>query len=150
MAASLPACALAAKPGNRLDPHNMHTPSVIREFKDFILKGNSISLAVGVIIGAAFGKLVTAFTSGIVEPLLRAVGGDPDIALRLGIFDIGIILSALISLVMTGAILFFIFIRPMNHLMAKEAIPAVAPPPPEPAAEEKLLTEIRDLLAKRP
>jgi len=132
-----------------LDDPIMTTPTVIREFKDFIIKGNAISLAVGVIIGAAFGKFVTAFTSGIVEPLLRAVGGDPNIALKLGIFDIGIILSALISLVITGAILFFIFIRPMNQLMAKEGPPKVEPPPPEPSAEEKLLTEIRDLLAKR-
>lgn len=123
----------------------MQAPTILGEFKDFILKGNAISLAVGVIIGAAFGKVIAAFTTGIVEPLLRSCGGNSNIALKLGIFDIGIILSAIISLVITGAILFFVFIRPMNKLMAKEAPPA---PAPEPSAEEKLLTEIRDLLAK--
>jgi large conductance mechanosensitive channel len=125
----------------------MQTPTILGEFKEFILKGNAISLAVGVIIGAAFGKFVTAFTTGIVEPLLKAMGGNPDMALKIGIFDIGVVISALISLVITGAILFFIFIRPMNKLMAKEAPPA---PTPEPSAEEKLLGEIRDLLTKRP
>lgn len=119
---------------------------MLNEFKEFILKGNAISLSVGVIIGAAFGKVVTAFTSGIVEPLLQAVGGNPNIALKIGIFDIGIIISSLVSLVITGAILFFVFIRPMNKLLAKEE---PAPVPPEPSAEEKLLTEIRDLLAKK-
>lgn len=123
----------------------MQAPTIIGEFRDFILKGNAISLAVGVIIGGAFGKVVAAFSTGIVEPLLRACGGNSDIALKLGIFDIGIILSALISLVITGAILFFVFIRPMNKLTAKQAAPT---PDPEPSAEEKLLTEIRDLLAK--
>lgn len=122
----------------------MQAPTIVGEFKEFILKGNAISLAVGVIIGAGFGKFVTAFTKGIVEPLLKAMGGNPEIALKIWIFDIGIVLSSLISLVITGAILFFIFIRPMNKLMEKEA------PAPEPSAEEKLLTEIRDLLAKRP
>ena len=125
----------------------MRAPTILGEFKEFIIKGNAISLAVGVIIGAAFGKFVTAFTTGIVEPLLKAMGGNPEIALKIWIFDIGIVLSAMISLVITGAILFFIFIRPMNKLMEKEAPPA---PAPVPTAEEILLTEIRDLLAKRP
>jgi large conductance mechanosensitive channel len=125
----------------------MQVLTILGEFKEFILKGNAISLAVGVIIGAAFGKFVTAFTTGIVEPLLKAVGGNPEVALKVWIFDIGVVISALISLVITGAILFFIFVRPMNKLMTKEVPPA---PAPEPSAEEKLLTEIRDLLAKRP
>lgn len=126
----------------------MQAPTILGEFKEFILKGNAISLAVGVIIGAAFGKFVTAFTSGIVEPLLKALGGNPNVALKIWVFDIGIVISALISLVITGAILFFIFIRPMNKLLEKKAPPAPAAPP-EPSTEEKLLTEIRDLLANK-
>jgi large conductance mechanosensitive channel len=121
---------------------------MFKEFKDFIIKGNAISLAVGVIIGAAFGKVVTAISTGIVDPLLKLVlAGKNDIALKIWIFDIGIVFSALISLIITGAILFFVFVRPMNKLMTKEEPPAA---PPEPSAEEKLLTEIRDLLAKKP
>ncbi len=117
---------------------------MLKEFKDFILKGNAISLAVGVIIGAAFGKVVTSISTGIIEPLLQAIGGNPEIALKLWVFDIGIVISSIISLLITGAILFFVFVRPMNKLMSKEA-----PPAPGPSAEEKLLTEIRDLLAKK-
>jgi large conductance mechanosensitive channel len=138
---------IASPPGKPLNPRTMQALTILGEFKDFIIKGNAISLAVGVIIGAAFGKVVAAFTTGIVEPLLQAIGGNPNVALKLGIFDIGLIISSLISLVITGAILFFIFVRPMNKLMTKEAPPA---PAPEPSAEEKLLTEIRDLLAKKP
>lgn len=117
--------------------------SFLSEFRDFIFKGNPIQLAVGVIIGGTFGNLVTAFTKGIIEPLLKAVGGNPEVALKIWIFDIGLIISAVISLIITGAVLFFIFIRPMNKFLAKEVVA------PEPTAEEKLLAEIRDLLAKR-
>lgn len=116
---------------------------MFKEFKDFILKGNAISLAVGVIIGAAFGKVVTSISTGIIEPLLNAVGGNPEIALKLWIFDVGVVISSIISLLITGAILFFVFVRPMNKLAKKDT------PAPAPTAEEKLLTEIRDLLAKK-
>lgn len=126
----------------------MKAPSYLSEFKDFILKGNAIQLAIGVIVGAAFGNVVTAFSKGIIEPLLNALGGNPDIALQIGIFNIGIIISAVISLLTTGAILFFVFIRPMNKLLAAKPVEE-APAIIEPSAEEKLLTEIRDLLAKR-
>ena len=123
----------------------MQTPTILGEFKDFILKGNAISLAVGVLIGAAFGKFVAAVTEGLINPLFNLIGGDPTISLKIWVFDAGIVINALISLLITGAILFFIFIRPMNKLMTKEAPPA---PAPEPSAEEKLLAEIRDLLAQ--
>lgn len=126
----------------------MSSPSVIGEFKEFILKGNAISLAVGVIIGAAFGKIVAAITTGIIEPLINLAGGNPEISLKLWVFDLGLVFNATISLLITGAVLFFVFVRPMNRMRKKEeAAPAA---PPEPSKEEILLTEIRDLLAKRP
>jgi large conductance mechanosensitive channel len=120
---------------------------MIKEFRDFILRGNAIDLAVGVLIGASFGGVVTAFTDGIVKPLLQAVGGDAQVALKIGIFDVGLIINALISLVITGAILFFIFVKPMQKIRSFGEKPAA---PPEPSAEEKLLTEIRDLLRRNP
>jgi large conductance mechanosensitive channel len=125
----------------------MQTPTIIGDFKEFILKGNAISLAVGVLIGAAFGKIVTAFTEGIINPLLNLLGGDPNVSLKLWVFDLGMVINAVISLIITGAILFFIFVRPMNRLQKKEA--AAPTVEPTPSAEETLLTEIRDLLAKR-
>jgi large conductance mechanosensitive channel len=125
----------------------MQTPTIVSDFKEFILKGNAISLAVGVLIGASFGKFVTAFTDGIINPLLNLIGGDPNISLKLWVFDLGMVINSLISLIITGAVLFFIFVRPMNRLQKKEAAaPSVEPTP---SKEETLLTEIRDLLAKR-
>ena len=115
---------------------------MLNEFKEFILKGNAISLAVGILIGAAFGKVVTAFIDGIINTLLNLIGGNPDVALKLGIFDIGIVINSLIGLLITGAVLFFFFIRPMNRLQKNDT------PPPGPTKEEALLTEIRDLLSK--
>ncbi len=124
----------------------MSNPSVIGEFKEFILKGNAISLAVGVIIGAAFGKIVAAITTGIIEPLINLAGGNPEVSLKLWVFDLGLVINAILSLLITGAVLFFIFIRPMNKMLKKEEI---APTPVPPSKEEVLLTEIRDLLAKQ-
>jgi large conductance mechanosensitive channel len=124
----------------------MSSPSVVSEFKEFILKGNAISLAVGVIIGAAFGKIVAAITKGVIEPLINLAGGNPEVSLKVWIFDLGLLVNAIIALLITGAIIFFVFVRPMNRMLKKEEAAPVAPP--EPSKEEKLLTEIRDLLAK--
>lgn len=121
---------------------------MLKEFRDFIIKGNAIDLAVGVLIGAAFGGFVSAVTDGIIKPVISAVGGNPEVSLKVGIFDLGVVISALISLVITGAVLFFIFVKPMNKLKEKMAKGEVAAPP-EPSAQEKLLAEIRDLLKEK-
>ena len=119
---------------------------MLKEFKDFIIKGNAIDLAVGVLIGASFGEVVKAFTGGIITPLLKAVGGNPKMDLKVWEFDVGLVINSVISLLITGAILFFIFVKPMNHIKALMAKQEAAAPPPEPTAQEKLLAEIRDLL----
>jgi len=122
---------------------------MIKEFKDFLIKGNAIDLAVGVLIGAAFGKVVTAVTDGVIKPVISAAGGDPEVSLKLGIVDVGIVINALISLVITGAVLFFIFVKPMQRVKARNEKAAAPTGPPEPSAEEKLLGEIRDLLKQK-
>jgi large conductance mechanosensitive channel len=122
---------------------------MIKEFKDFVLKGNAIDLSVGVLIGASFGKVVTAVTDGIINPVLSALGGDPNVSLKVGIIDAGIVINAVVSLLITGAVLFFIFIKPMQKLKALTEKPAPPAGPPEPSAEEKLLAEIRDLLKQK-
>ena len=124
------------------------TNAMLKEFRDFVIKGNAIDLAVGVLIGASFGGFVTAFTKGIIEPLISAAGGNPNVTLKLWIFDVGLVLTALISLLITGAVLFFVFVKPMNKLKERMAKGEVAAPP-EPSAQEKLLTEIRDLLKEK-
>lgn len=121
---------------------------MLKEFRDFIIKGNAIDLAVGVLIGAAFGGFVSAFTDGIIGPLISSIGGNPEVNLKLWIFDVGVVINALITLLITGAVLFFVFVKPMNTLKSKMAKGEVAAPP-EPTAEEKLLTEIRDLLKEK-
>lgn len=122
--------------------------TMLKEFRDFVIKGNAIDLAVGVLIGAAFGGFVKAFTDGIISPLLSAIGGNPEVKLQLWIFDVGLVLSALISLLITGAVLFFVFVKPMNKLKERMSKGEVAAPP-EPSSEEKLLAEIRDLLKEK-
>ncbi len=121
---------------------------MLNEFKNFILKGNVVDLSTGVIIGAAFGGIVTAFTKGIVEPILGMLGGKPEVGLKLWIFDIGLVISAVLSFLITAAVVFFVIVKPANKMMAMMKKEEAAAPPPEPPADVKLLTEIRDLLKK--
>ena len=121
--------------------------SMITEFRDFIVKGNPIDLAVGVLIGGAFGEVVKAVTDGIVKPVLGAIGGNPNVSLTLWIFDAGKVINSVIGLLITGAILFFLFVKPMNKMRAMQAAKE-APPPPAGPTQEQLLAEIRDLLRK--
>ncbi|MEO5912913.1 MAG: large conductance mechanosensitive channel protein MscL [Luteolibacter sp.] len=120
--------------------------TMLTEFRNFILKGNVIDLSTGVIIGASFGKIVTAFTDGVVAPILSLAGGDPKVGLKVGVFDLGLIISAIIGFLITAAVIFFVIIKPANALMSRMKRAEAAAPPPGPTAEETLLTEIRDLL----
>ncbi|MEC5345241.1 large-conductance mechanosensitive channel protein MscL [Brenneria populi] len=131
--------------------------SIIKEFREFAMRGNVVDLAVGVIIGAAFGKIVSSLVSDIIMPplglliggvdfkqfslVLRAAQGDiPAVVMHYGVF----IQNIFDFIIVAFAI--FIAIKLMNKLRRKEEVaPAV---PPKPSAEEKLLTEIRDLLKK--
>jgi large conductance mechanosensitive channel len=95
---------------------------LIKEFRDFVLRGNVVDLAIAVVIGAAFGAVVTALVSSFVTPLIAAVGGKPDFsALAFTIngsrFAYGVFLNALISFVLVAAVVFFVIVRPLNTLM---------------------------------
>ncbi len=122
--------------------------AVVQEFKKFILKGNVVDLATGVIIGAAFGKIVEAFTKGIVEPLIKLMSGStkPDVALQVWVFDVGMIISAAINFLIVAAIVFFLIVKPVNHLISMMQAKEAAAPPSGPTATEALLAEIRDAL----
>ncbi len=133
---------------------------MIDEFKKFILKGNVIDLSTGVIIGAAFGSIVSALTKGIIEPVLKLLGGNPNVSLGLKIgeftddkgakvanmLDIGMVINAVIGFLITAAVIFFVIVKPANKLMAMIQKEDAAHPTP--AADIILLTEIRDLLRK--
>src|SRR5688500_10196780 len=113
------------------------------------MRGNVVELAVAVIIGAAFGAVITAFTAAFITPLIALIGGKPDFgALRFIIsgtaFPYGEFLNALISFLIIAAVVFFLVVRPMNAVMARLKR---GDEPDAPSAEVSTLIEIRDILA---
>jgi large conductance mechanosensitive channel len=127
---------------------------MLRQFRDFLLRGNVVDLAVAVVIGAAFGAVVTAFVADIVTPLIAAIGGKPDFsALSFTIngsrFRYGSFFNAVLSFVIIAAAIFFLVVKPVSALMERRK--AGLEPEVEAAPEDViLLGEIRDLLKARP
>jgi large conductance mechanosensitive channel len=124
---------------------------VVQEFKEFILRGNVVELAVAVIIGAAFTGIVTAVNDGLVSPLVGILGGrdftEYDFVLNDSTFNYGIVINAAISFLMIAAIVFFLIVKPMNVLMTRMKRDVQdEPAAPETPADVALLSEIRDLL----
>ena len=107
---------------------------LLEEFKSFILKGNIVTIAVGLFIAAAFGELVTAFTKGIIDPLLGKIpgmGGYLSTWAPFG-FGIGSIISACITFTAKAAVVFFCVVKPINKLtavLAKKDDETPRPPP---------------------
>lgn len=93
---------------------------MLRGFRDFILRGNVIDLAVAVVIGTAFGAVIKAITDGFITPLIALAGGAPDAeSLNVGAFGWGTILSALLTFLITAAVVYFFVVLPTNHLFAR-------------------------------
>ncbi len=127
--------------------------TILNDFKAFILKGNVVDLAVGVVIGAAFGKVVESVVKDLITPLIGFIGGQPDFsAVKAGPLLVGNFLNATIAFLILAAVVFFLVVKPMNALMAMAKKKAeAAPAEPAPIADDvKLLMEIRDLLKSRP
>ncbi|TDU66143.1 large conductance mechanosensitive channel [Prosthecobacter fusiformis] len=150
------------------------SPAMLDEFKKFILKGNVVSLSTGVIIGSAFNNIVTAFTKGIVEPILAIFGGNDlgtsnwkfkiwekmaTVTEKVNgvevktekmipvLLDVGAIIGSVIGFLITAAIVFFIIVKPTNKLLdlvVKKDTPPAALPP-----DVALLTEIRDMMKRQ-
>lgn len=119
--------------------------NLIKEFKDFAMKGNVIDLAVGVVIGGAFGKLVEGVVKGVIEPVVNIVQGKGSTQAVLdGLGSLG---SGVLNFLLLAAVVFFVFVKPMNKLKALTEKHKAAAPPPVPE-DLKLLAEIRDLLKK--
>ncbi len=124
--------------------------SISKEFRDFALKGNVIDLAVGVIIGAAFGAIVSSLVDDVVTPLLltpllKASHLEHIEDLKWGSVLVGKFVSAVIKFILIAFVLFWL-VKAANKMKKAEA---VAPPPPaEPSSTDKLLAEIRDALKK--
>jgi large conductance mechanosensitive channel len=135
----------------------------IKEFKEFVSKGNVVDLAVGVVIGAAFGKIVTSLVEDIIMPPIGLlIGGVNFSDLKLVIkqatvdaagkavdavtINYGNFIQVSFSFLIIALVIFIFVVKPMNSMKKSEA--AAPAPPPVPTSEEKLLGEIRDLLKK--
>ncbi len=123
---------------------------MLKEFREFILRGNVVDLAVAVVIGTAFTLVVQSTVQDLLTPLIAAVFGEPDFsALKFTIndseFTYGNWLNTVFSFLATATVVFFFVVKPLNLFYARRK--AEAPDPPAPAEDVRLLTEIRDLLA---
>jgi large conductance mechanosensitive channel len=123
---------------------------MLKGFKDFILRGNVVDLAVGIVIGAAFTAVVTQLTKSFLEPLIKLVSGGEGI--KAGSFDINGVefawaafINAVITFLLTAAAVYFVVVLPMNKL-AERRRRGEEPEPAAPSEEVRLLTEIRDAL----
>ncbi|WP_104167663.1 large conductance mechanosensitive channel protein MscL [Arthrobacter sp. SX1312] len=129
---------------------------MIKGFRDFVLRGNVIELAIAVVIGSAFTALVSAFTANIINPVIASAGGIDAAGLGFRIrpgndatfVDVGAVLTAVITFLITAAVVYFLFVVPMNR--ARERLRALAAPEDSEEApipvDTALLTEMRDLL----
>jgi len=139
---------------------------MFKEFRDFAMRGNVVDMAVGIVIGGAFGKIVSSFVSDVLMPPIGLLMGNVDFTnlfLNLGsashetlaaaqeagapILSYGNFLQTVVDFVIIAFAIFMV-VRAMNKMQAEEEA-APPPAPPEPSAEEKLLGEIRDLLKTR-
>jgi len=125
---------------------------MLAEFKKFAMRGNVIDLAIGVIMGAAFGKIIASLTDDVITPLILKPALDAANLSNLseftilGTVKIGMFLSATINFIIVAFVLFLI-VKGVNSMKRKEEAAPASPPPP--AADVVLLTEIRDLLKKQ-
>jgi len=135
--------------------------SMMKEFKEFAMRGSVVDLAVGVVIGAAFGKIVSSMVADLIMPIIGLLVGGmdfSDLALTLKpavgdqpavLFAYGSFVQAVFNFVIIAFAIFAV-VRGINRMKRKEeAKPSAPPTPPEPSAEQKLLVEIRDLLKQR-
>lgn len=122
--------------------------SFVSEFKEFISKGNVLDLAVGVIIGAAFGKIVASLTDDIIMPIVGLGLGHVDFSnITAGPLKIGLFINAVINFLIIAVIIFLI-VKGANSLKKKPE-PVVVVAEPTPSKEQLLLAEIRDALRAR-
>lgn len=119
-----------------------------KEFKAFVVKGNVMDLAIAVVMGAAFGAIITSLVNDIIMPLIGIILGGVDFAalsVQVGSATVayGKFIQACVTFVIIAFVIFLI-VKALNNMKKKEAAP-----PPGPTTQEKLLMEIRDLLKKR-
>jgi large conductance mechanosensitive channel len=125
---------------------------MLKGFKDFILRGNVVDLAVAVVIGAAFGTIITAFTEKIIQPLINAITppGSPGLGVTIvagkptTYVDFAALITAAINFLLVAAVIYFVIVLPLNTI--KERRKRGEDPGPTEPTQVELLAEIRDLL----
>jgi len=115
--------------------------------KDFLLRGSVIELTIAVVIGIAFGQVITSLVGDILMPIIGLVRGKPDFsALMIGPVALGKFLNAVVNFLVVGTAIYFLVVLPMARLQRKD----VPPPPAESSDEVKLLRAILEELKQRP
>ncbi len=122
---------------------------MIREFRDFLLRGNLVELAVAFVIGLAFAALVASFVDDLILPIVAMIFGQPDFSaldftINDSVFRYGAFLTALITFVTTAAAIFLFVVKPMNAIMARTRPPEKEAVPDEERRHQELLAAIRE------
>jgi large conductance mechanosensitive channel len=107
----------------------------MKDFKEFLLRGNLVDMAVGIVIGLAFGAVITALVTDLITPLIAAIGGKPNFAsltftINNSHFFYGSFINALLTFLIIAAVVFFLVVKPVNALMARRRT--------EPAVDEEV------------
>jgi large conductance mechanosensitive channel len=126
---------------------------MLKEFREFILRGNVVDLAVAVVIGTAFNTLVQSLVKDIFTPFIAAIVGKPDFSaltftINGSVFTYGVFINALIAFLSVATVIFFFVVKPLNLLHERRRKAEATAEPEAPAEDVRLLTEIRDLLAQ--
>lgn len=118
-------------------------------FKKFIMQGNVIDLAVGVVIGAAFGALVTQFTASFIDPLIKLIsGGGVDagvFTINDVVFDYSAFINAIITFLLTAAAIYFVVVVPVNRMKERRAQAGIID---DPSNDEKIIALLQEIAAK--
>jgi large conductance mechanosensitive channel len=134
-----------------MERHVRESTQLLKEFREFVLRGNVVDLAVAVAVGTAFTAVVTAVVKDLITPLVGAIFGsqtfrDLTFTINGSQFNYGDLINAIIIFLATATIVFFFVVKPMNLLLARRKQDE-EPEPAAPPEDVRLLTEIRDLLA---
>ncbi len=127
---------------------------MLKDFKAFLLRGNVVDLAVAVVIGAAFGAIVTSLVKDVITPLIGAIGGYPDfsnlsVTVNNSKIMYGNFINALLAFIILATVIFFAVVKPLNGLMARFASGKEKDATPPKDAQLLVLEEIRDALRKK-
>ena len=124
---------------------------MLKEFRDFLVKGNLVELAVAVVMGIAFGAVIKSLVDNLITPIIGMIGGvdfkSETFTINGSHFLYGQFINDVIYFVLVAAAVFFVIVKPVNMIMARVRKPAVDGPAAP--SQEELLTEIRDLLARQ-